>query len=145
MSDTAPLYFQSHLGMLKPANKAAEAAMQQIKGRVVVTIKGGVANQRRRGLYWLVAALVTPLLNDRHGLTLTENDLHDITRDKFGMFDRNELPSGEVHKRYRSTSNRAMNEAERAAFTDRALQLWSTWVGIDVTTLRNEALRGDEQ
>lgn len=145
MTDTAPLYFQSHLGMLKPANLAAEKAMQEIKGRVVVTIKGGVANQRRRGLYWLVAALVAPLLNDRHGLTLTENDLHDITREKFEMFDRNKLPSGEVHKRYWSTSNRAMNEADRAAFTDRALQLWSKWTEVDVTTLRNEALKGDEQ
>jgi hypothetical protein len=32
-----------------------------------------------------------------------------------------------------------MNEAERADFTDRALHLWSTWVGVDVTTLKHEA------
>ena len=83
--DKAPLYFDAHLGMLKPANKAAETAMQEIKGRVRCVITGGRANQRRRGLYWLVAALVVPLLNQRHGMTLDENDLHDITRDKLKL------------------------------------------------------------
>jgi hypothetical protein len=68
-----------------------------------------------------------------------EGDLHDITRDKFGMFDLNKLPSGEQHKRYHSTTRTAMNEAERAAFTDRALALWSRWCGVDVATLRREA------
>ena len=106
--------------------------MREIRGRVVVEIKGGTANQRRRGLYWLVASLVVPLLNDRHGMTLDEADLHDITRDKLRMYDEVTLPSGEVYRKRRSTSNRAMNEAERAAFTDKALALWSTWTGVPV-------------
>jgi hypothetical protein len=139
MSDRPPLIFTAHLGMLKPANQAAETAMREIRGRVVVEIKGGTANQRRRGLYWLVASLVVPLLNDRHGMTLDEADLHDITRDKLRMYDEMTLPSGEVYRKRRSTSNRAMNEAERAAFTDRALALWSTWTGVPVETLRSEA------
>ncbi len=139
MSDKAPLYFETRLGMLKPANAAAESAMRDIKGRVRVEIKGGIANQRRRGLYWAVASLVVPLLNEAHRLTLDEQDLHDITREKLRLYDEIALPSGEVHHKLRSTSNRAMNEAERAEFTDRALHLWSTWTGVDVTTLRNEA------
>lgn len=141
MADTAPMLFDAHLGMLRPANRKAEEAMREIKGRVRVEIKGGKANQRRRGLYWSVAALVVPLLNDAHTMTLTEDDLHDITRDKLGMYDAFTLPSGDTFKRYRSTSNRAMNEADRADFTDRALRLWSTWTGVDVTTLRTEAER----
>ena len=140
-ADTPPLLFDVRLGMLKPANRAAEEAIREIKGRVRVEIKGGIANQRRRGLYWAVAALVVPLLNDLHGMTLDEQDLHDITRTKLRLFDEIDLPSGEVHRKLKSTSNRAMNEAERAAFTDRALHLWSTWVGVDVTTLRAEAER----
>lgn len=140
-ADSPPLLFTSHLGMLKPANRAAEEAMREIKGRVAVTIKGGIANQRRRGLYWSVAHLVVPMLNDMHGMTLDEQDLHDITRIKLRLCDEIMLPSGEVHRKLRSTSNRAMNEAERAAFTDRALALWSTWIGVDVTTLRAEAER----
>lgn len=139
MPDRAPLYFQTHLGMLRPANAAAETAMRDIKGKVRVEIKGGVANQRRRGLYWSVASLVVPLLNDRFGMTLDENDLHDITRTKLRLYDEFKLPSGDTYRKLRGTNNRAMNEAERADYTDRALALWSTWVGVDVTTLRMEA------
>jgi len=124
--------------MLRPANAVAEVALREIRGKVRVDIRGGIANQRRRGLYWSVAALVVPLLNDLHGMTLDEQDLHDITRKKLRLYTEQALPSGEVHYRLRSTSNRAMNEAERAAFTDKALHLWSTWTGIDVATLRQE-------
>jgi len=138
MSDKPPLVFTSHLGMLRPANAAAQTAMQDVKGRVVVTIKGGVANQRRRGLYWAVAGLVVPLLNDRFGMTLDEQDLHDITRQKLRLYDEIPLPSGDVHRKLKSTSDRAMSEPERAEFTDRALRLWSTWSGVDVTTLTDE-------
>ncbi len=139
MTDKAPLFFDTHLGMLRPANKVAEAAMQDIKGRVKVVITGGSANQRRRGLYWSVCALVVPLLNDLYGMTLDEQDLHDITRDKLKLVDRIDLPSGDVHLKRRSTSNRAMQEADRAEFTTKAIELWSRWTGIDVTTLHQEA------
>lgn len=140
-ADKPPLLFEARLGMLKPANRAAEEAMREIKGKVRCEIKGGSANQRRRGLYWSVAALVAPLLNEAHGMTLDEQDLHDITRSKLRLYDEIVLPSGEVHHRLRSTSNRAMNEADRSEFTTRALGLWSVWTGIDVTTLRDEAER----
>ena len=139
MSNTPPLYFETHLGMLRPANVAAQDAMREIRGRVRVELKGGRANESRRGLYWAVADLVTPILNEAHNLTLSVSDLHDITRDKLRLFDEVKLPSGDVHKKRRSTSNRALNEAERAEYTDRALQLWSTWVGVPVETLRDEA------
>lgn len=138
-ADRAPLLFETRLGMLKPANRAAEEALQHIKGRVRVEIKGGASNERRRSLYWCCAALVVPILNDLHGLSLTEDDLHFITRDKLGIGQRITLPSGEAYFKPASTSQRAMNEADRAAFTDRALRLWSTWTGVDVATLRTEA------
>lgn len=139
--ESAPLYFEARLGGLFPASAKATEAMQEIKGRVRVEIKGGIANQRRRGLYWVVAALVAPLLNEKHGMTIDEDDLHDITRIKLRLYDEVKLPSGEVHRKLRSTSNRAMNEADRADFTTRALHLWSTWTGVDVTALREEAER----
>ena len=141
MADEAPLYFETRLGGLFPASAKAEEAMREIRGRVAVKITGGKANQRRRSLYWSVAALVAPLLNEAHGLTLDEDDLHDITRDKLKLYDEIRLPSGDVHRKRRSTSNRAMNEADRAAYTTRALELWSTWTGVDVTALRDEAER----
>lgn len=139
MSNSPPLVFEAHLGMLRPASSAAETAMREVQGRVTVTIKGGRANQRRRNLYWAVAELVVPLLNNAYNLTLDSADLHDITRDKLKLYDEVTLPSGEVHRKRRSTSNRAMNEADRAEFTDKALRLWSTWTGVDVDTLRTEA------
>ena len=113
--------------------------MRDIKGKVRCEIRGGIANQRRRGLYWAVAALVVPILNDMHGMTLDEDDLHDITRDKLKLYDEIKLPSGELHRKRRSTSNRSMNEADRAAFTDAALNLWGAWIGVDPTLLRDEA------
>jgi len=133
------MIFDTRLGGLFPANAAAEEAMREIKGRVAVKITGGRANQRRRSLYWSVASLVVPLLNQAHRLTLDEDDLHDITRTKLNLFDEIKLPSGDIHRKLKSTSNRAMNEADRAAYTTRALELWSTWVGVDATTLREEA------
>jgi len=140
MSNKAPLMFEAHLGMLRPANRVAEIAMQETRGRVKVTMTGGVANQRRRGLYWSVAALVVPLLNERHTMTLDEDDLHDLTRQKLGLGKWLETPGGDRRFKPRSTSNRAMNEADRADYTTKALALWSTWTGVDVATLRAEAM-----
>lgn len=138
MGNEPPLIFEAHLGMLRPANRMAEEAMKEIRGKVSITIKGGQANQRRRGLYWSCAGIVVELLNNAHNMTLTEADLHDITRDKFRMYDEIKLPSGEVLRKRHSTSNRAMNEAARAEYTTRALGLWSKWCGVDVDTLRRE-------
>lgn len=139
MADKAPLYFTAHLGMLRPANAKAEEAMREVKGRVSVEIRGGKANQRRRGLYWAVCSLVVPLLNERYTMTLDEDDLHDITRDKLKLYDEVTLPSGDIHRKRRSTRNRAMSEPERAEFTTKALALWSTWTGVPVETLRRES------
>lgn len=138
MADKAPLFFEARLGMLAPANRAAEEVMREIKGKVRVEIKGGKANQARRSLYWVLVSIIVPILNQQHGMTLTDDDLHDIMRDKLGMYDATKLPSGEVHKRYWSTSNRAMNEADRADYLNRCLAIWATWTGIDPLTLRNE-------
>lgn len=141
MTDKAPLYFEARLGMLKPANRAAEEAMREITGTVRATITGGKANQRRRSLYWVLVGIVTPILNDMHNMTLTDDDLHDIMRDKLGMFEEVMLPSGETHRKRWSTSNRAMNEADRADYLNNCIVIWSKWTGIDVSTLTAEAER----
>ena len=139
MPDRAPLYFTARLGGLFPANAAAEEAMREIQGNVRATLTGGKANQRRRSLYWVLVSLVTPILNDLHNMTLTDDDLHDIMRVKLGMFDEVKLPSGETHRKLHSTSNRAMNEADRADYLNNCVAIWSKWTGIDVNTLTAEA------
>lgn len=141
MTDKAPLFFTARLGGLFPANRAAEEAIKEVNGTVRVTMTGGKGNQRRRGLYWVTVGLVVPILNDLHQMTLTEDDLHDIMRDKFRMFDETTLPSGEVHRKRWSTSDRAMSEPDRAEYLNKCLSVWSTWIGIDVATLREESQR----
>lgn len=141
MSDHAPMFFHARLGGLFPANAKAQEAMREIDGRVKVTITGGKANQRRRSLYWVLVSIVAPILNDQHNMTLTDDDLHDIMRDKLAMFDEVKLPSGEVHRKRWSTSNRAMNEHDRAEYLNKCIDIWSRWTGIDVTTLTHEAER----
>lgn len=73
--------------------------------------------------------------------SITDDDLHDIMRDKLGMFDEVTLPSGDVHRKRWSTSNRAMNEADRADYLNKCISIWSTWTGIDPTTLTAEGQR----
>lgn len=142
MADRAPLMFKTKLGGLFPANRAAEEALRSITGLVKATLTGGRANERRRSLYWSVAALVVPILNDLHRMTLDENDLHAITREKLDVGERITLPSGESYFKPRSTSAKAMNEAERSEYTTRALEVWATWTGVDVETLRHEGGMG---
>jgi len=139
MKDKSPLFFTARMGGLFPANATAEQAMQDVQGRVKVTITGGAANQKRRNLYWRVCALVVHLLNDGYGMTLDEDDLHDISRKKLKLYEEVTLPSGEVHRKLRSTKNNKMNEADRAEYTNRAFALWSTWTGVDASTLKTEA------
>jgi hypothetical protein len=74
-------------------------------------------------------------------MTLDAADLHDITRQKLGIGQWIDYPSGDRRFKPASTSNRAMNEHDRAEYTTRALTLWATWTGVDVATLRDEGGR----
>lgn len=139
MSDTAPLIFERRLGGLFPVNPAAREALTAVEGRCVIKITRATRNQQRRSLYWVVTGIVADVLNDMHGTTLTDQDLHDIIRRKLGLYTEVTLPSGDVHVKLRSTSDKAMAEPERAAFTDRALKVYSAWLGIPVETLTDEA------
>jgi hypothetical protein len=69
MADKSPMLFEARLGMLKPANRVAEEAMREIRGKVRVEIKGGKANQARRSLYWVLVSIIVPILNQQHGMS----------------------------------------------------------------------------
>ncbi len=134
-ADEAPLIFSRKLGMLAPANQAASEALRAIDGNVVVKITKANRNQRRRSLYWSVAAVVAKALSDMHDMVLTENDLHDLSRRKLGLFHTLVLPSGDVHYKLKSTADKHMTEPERAAYTDKAFKVWSQWLDCDLDTL----------
>jgi hypothetical protein len=141
-ADEAPLIFSRKLGMLAPANQAASEALRAIDGNVVVKITRANRNQARRSLYWSVASVVAKALSDLHDMVLTENDLHDLTRRKLGLFHTLVLPSGDVHYKLRSTADKHMAEPERAAYTDKAFNVWAAWLAIDVDTLVREGQNG---
>jgi hypothetical protein len=125
--------------MLSPVNPAAREAVSAIDGRCVVKITKANRNQRRRALYWIVTGIVADILNDLHGMSLTDNDLHDIIRRKLGYFTEHTLPSGEVFVKLRSTSDKAMSEPERAEFMQKAFRIFSLWTGVEVEALTQEA------
>ncbi len=138
MAEQAPLIFEKRLGMLAPVNPAAREAMSAIEGRVSLKITRTNRNQRRRAKYWIITGLVADILNDMHGMALTDSDLHDIIRRKLGYCTEHVLPSGEVFVKLHSTSDKAMTEPQRAEFMQKALHVYSLWTGVDPDTLSRE-------
>lgn len=138
MADSPPLHFAKHLGMLKPANRAAEEALAAIDGTVRVRITRTRGNVRRNGLYWAVLGVAAPMLEEK-APGLTVELLHKVLKDRFGLVKLVTLPSGEAIKDYESISFAKMTEPVRAEFIDWSLNVLSGWLGCDVTELRTEA------
>lgn len=139
MVELPPLIFERRLGGLFPVNPAAREAIAAIEGRAVVKITKANRNQKRRSLYWIVVGIVTELLNDKHGTTLTDADMHDIVRKKLGYYNEVILPSGEIYFKLASTSDKAMPESERAIYMNKAFAVFERWTGVEVATLTSEA------
>lgn len=140
MSDEAPLLFRKVLGRLRPAGRAAEAALAAIDDKPIrVRITKTTGNVRRNGLYWSCLGIAAPMLSERiQGDALTPELLHRILKDRAGLVKVITLPSGDVIKDYDSTSFAKMPENERAAFVDWALLTLSKWLGVTITDLRRE-------
>lgn len=140
MSDQPPLFFDKRLGGLFPASPAAERAMQAVEGRVRVKITRSQGNNRRIALYWIVLGLAAPMLSEQcEGDAIDDEMLHQILKDRRGLYTTTTLPSGQVVKNYNSISFASMTENERAAFITWAFETLSKWLGVDVETLTSEA------
>ncbi len=140
MSDKPPLLFERRLGGLFPANSAATEALQAISGRVRVDIRQTHGNVRRNGLYWACLNVAAPILSDKiEGEPLTVQMLHNVLKDRAGKVRLITLPSGDVLKDYDSISFAKMTENERSEYITWAIATLSKWLGVDVTTLRQEA------
>lgn len=137
MPDTQPLLFRKALGSLRPANEAAEKALQAVDGQCRIEFKSMRGNVRRNGLYWSCLNVAVPMLDEK-APGLTVDLLHKVLKDRYGLVRIVTLPSGEHVKDYDSISFAKMTEVERAAFIDWALNTVSTWLGCDVTDLRRE-------
>lgn len=140
MADQAPLFFERRLGGLFPACPAAEKALASIDGRVRVKISRTRGNNKRIALYWVVLGIAAPILSEQcSGDAIDDEMLHDILKDRRGLYTTTVLPSGEVVKNYRSISFHQMDEVERAKFIDWAFATLSKWLGVPVETLTEEA------
>jgi hypothetical protein len=138
MSDQAPLYFTRKLGGLYPACPAAEKALSAVSGRVRVKITRTQGNNKRIALYWIVLGIAAPML-DEVAPGITDQLLHNVLKDRYGLVRIVKLPSGEEVKDYESISFHSMTEVERAAYIDWAFKTLSSWLGVDVETLTKEA------
>jgi len=135
-AERPPALFVKRLGGLFPANNEATLALSGVAGKCVVKITAATRNQRRRSLYWVVVSIVAPILNDAFGGDWTDAELHDHVRERLDyVTESNPFPDGSTVKRLQSTSDRAMNEADRAVFTNKAFDAFSRWTGIPVETL----------
>jgi hypothetical protein len=140
MADSPPLFFERRLGGLFPACPAAEKALAAVTGRVRVKITRTQGNNKRIALYWIVLGIAAPLLSEQcSGDAIDDEMLHDILKDRRGLYSISVLPSGEIVKNYRSISFHQMDEAERAKYIDWAFETLSKWLGVPVETLTREA------
>jgi hypothetical protein len=142
MADAPPLFFERRLGGLFPACPAAEKALAAVTGRVRVKITRTRGNNKRIALYWVVLGICAPLLSEQcSGDAIDDELLHEILKDRRGLYTTTILPSGEIVKNYRSISFHQMDEVERAKFIDWAFETLSKWLDVPVETLVEEAKR----
>ena len=133
-AERPPCIFVKRLGGLFPANNEATLALAGVDGKCVVKITAATRNQRRRSLYWIVVGIVAPIMNDLHDIDMTDAELHDHVRRRAGYVTYLDLPHGRI-ERLQSTSDKAMNEADRAIFTNKAFDAFSRWTGVPVDVL----------
>jgi hypothetical protein len=140
MADEAPLLFTRRLGGLFPANDAAERAMQAIAYSTPVKVKitRTRGNNKRIALYWVVLGIAAPML-DEVAPGLTDELLHKVLKDRYGLVKVVTLPSGETIKDYESVSFAKMTEPDRAKFIDWAFETLGKWLGVSVEDLTREA------
>jgi hypothetical protein len=138
MADAPPLFFERRLGGLFPACPAADKALAAVDGRVRVKITRTSGNNKRIALYWITLGIAAPML-DEVAPGITDDLLHKVLKDRYGLVRIVKLPSGEEVKDYDSISFASMTEVERAAYIDWSLTTLSKWLGVDVETLTKEA------
>lgn len=138
MADEAPLFFERRLGGLFPACPAAEKALEAVQGRVRVKITRTQGNNKRLALYWITLGIAAPML-DEQAPGLTDELLHKVLKDRYGLVKVVKLPSGEEVKDYDSVGFASMTEPERAKYIDWAFTTLSKWLGVPVDTLAQEA------
>jgi len=136
--DTAPLIFEQVLGSLRPVNGPATIATKAVQGRCVVKITKMNRNQRRRGFYWVMLDVAAEVLCDKTGRPWDADLLHVTLKDALRLGETWTTPSGRKVFKPRSTSDRAMTEAERSAWVERCKSALSVWCEVEIVQLMDE-------
>jgi hypothetical protein len=140
--DRQPVLFRKVFGSLRPVTPAAEELLETVPDRAVrVEIKNIRGNTRRLALYWVCLKVACEQLSDHVDGKLSPRLLHRYLKRRCG------LSSPIIGKKTgeiiewddESISFESMPEHERASYIDQALETLSSWIGCDITTLRNEA------
>lgn len=139
-ADKPPLLGRVTLRRIVPTNSAAQESLRAAEGLAVrFEIKRSGANERRRGFYWVMLDVAAEALTDRTGFHFDQELLHNELKRRLGLGDTFTTPSGETIFKPKSTSNRAMTEAERARWVDRCASVLSNWLGVEIKELMDEA------
>ena len=80
-------------------------------------------------------------LTDATGFVWDQELLHGELKRRLDLGQSFTTPSGHRVFKAQSTSNRAMNEPERARWTDRCANVLSHWIGCEITQLMDETRR----
>lgn len=148
MADSPPLICIGQFGVLQPKNGAARDAIKAMNGlECRIEIKRSGANERRRGFYFVMLDVAAEALTDATGFHWDQKLLHEELKRRLNLGETYVTPSGHKVFKPRSTSNRAMNEAERSDWTNRCAAVLSTWLNVEIVGLMNEARRrnGDSE
>ena len=146
MSDTEPLLFRVELGVLRPANAAAEEAAKAVNGQTVrIEIKRTTGNVLRLRWYWVMLRLFLENIEDgAFEGNMTPAVLHRWLKREAGLATKiTSSKTGEIIDwDYGSISFHRMPENERSEFVNFAAEKLSARLGVDVNTLKNEAQSG---
>jgi hypothetical protein len=141
MADNQPALFRKVFGSLRPVTPAAEELLASVPDRAVrVEIKNIKGNTRRLALYWCCLKVGCEQLSDAVDGRMSPRLLHRYLKRRCGLSSPIlSKKTGEIIEwDDESISFENMNEAERMAYIDQALETLSKWIGCDVTTLRAE-------
>lgn len=143
MADKEPELYRAAFGSLRPVTPAAEQSIKQLdpKRSYRVEIKGVKGNTRRLALYWVCLKVACEQLSDAVDGILTPRNLHHWLKRDLGLAKPivSKRTGQTIDHDYESVAFEKMQEGERAAYIDAALERLSKLIGCDVTTLRNEA------
>lgn len=140
MTEKPPLLGKVLLGRMVPMNVAASDALKAVAGKTVrFSLHRYGANERRRGFYWTMLNVAAGALTDATGFHWDQELLHNELKRRLELGETYTTPSGHTVFKPQSTSNAAMNETERARWTDRCAALLSSWLGVEMQQLLEES------